>query len=448
MLSRGRMFMEHQRFIVDVAHELDPATGLLWYDTVVIVIMRQNGKTTIVESVLVFHAQRAPFRQMIYAAQNADKAREKLVDEFFDQRLRTCPFFTPNVRARRSNGSAHIRFTDTGSKIFVVPSNDSAADGKTLAAGVLDEAFVYGDTSIISSVQPTMATLPDPQLTICSTRGTGDDGLLLHYEDVGVAAVNDPDSRLAYFEYSAGPDDDCADPATWARIMPALGQTITVDRLKSYRRSMGTAEFDRSFCNRRPTVALTSALDLEDWSTAARDPDTPLPILPPYSAGVHIHPDRHHATIGVVGRLDDDDRGAELGMVIDRRPGTGWIVDALEQLVARGCELIAADRVAGAGGIIDRAAGRDLAIDELAGTDVASMCGTLVDELAAGTVAHQDQPDLSAAAHASRKRPLGAAFAFDQRKTSTDLSPLNAITWALGNYRRVYPAGARLDRIH
>lgn len=446
MLSRGRYMMEHQRYICDVAFELDPATGLLWYDTVVVVIMRQNGKTTVVEAVLTLHAERAPFRQLIYTAQNGDKAREKIIDEFFDQRLRPCPYFGTRVRARRSNGSAYVKFPNS-SKIFVCPSNDSAADGKTAAAAVLDEAFIYPDMGIVGSVQPTMVTLPDPQIIVSSTRGKGADGLLLHYEDVGVAAVHDPDSRLAYFEYSAGPDDDLDDPRVWKRIMPAFGQTITEARLRSYRTTMDTVEFDRAFGNRRPTVAQSAAIDLEHWAHAARDRDTPLPITPPFAVGVHVTPDRSTASVAVVGRLLDDQDGAELGVVVDRRPGTGWIVDELEHLHAGGAVLFAADRTAGAGGIIDRAAGRGLTFEEIGGADVGSMCGTLIDELEQRTVAHNDDPTLNTAAQGSRSRPLGGTIAWDQRAADVDLAPLNAMTWALGVYRKHWPAGARLERI-
>lgn len=443
LLTAGDHFMPHQRYIADVAHELDPDTGLLWYDLVVIVIPRQNGKTTYVEAKLTRSAEAGRFRCLIYAAQNADKAREKLIDEFHDQRLARHPYFAGRVKPRRSNGSANLRFLNTGSKIHIVPSNDSMADGKTVDDGVLDEAFVYPDTSVISSIQPTMVTRPDPQLTIVSTVGAGDDGLLQHYQDIGTAAVNDPDSRIAFFEWSAAPDDDLDDPAVWARVMPALGTTISVDRIRSYRQTMPSAEFDRSFGCRRPTVEQSSAVDLAHWSAAGEDADIDLPIRPPFVTAFHIEPTRAHASVAVAGALDD----GRVGVVVDRRAGTGWIAGQVEALTARGAVAIVADRSAGAGGIIDRLVGRGLAVEELSGIDVGAHCGTFVDELAAGTVAHQDQPDLNTAVTGSRWRPLGGARAWDQRQADVDLDALQAFTWSLGHYRRLFPVDARRDRI-
>jgi hypothetical protein len=446
LLTGGDYFMPHQRFIADVAHELDPATGLLWYDLIVIIIPRQNGKTTYIVAKLARSAEIAPWRQLIYAAQNADKAREKLIDEWYDRDLARHPYFGPRTKPRRSNGSAHIRWTagaGLGSRIFIVPSNDSMADGKTVDDGVLDEAFVYADTSVIASIQPTMATRADPQLTIVSTVGEGDDGLLLHYQDVGLAAINDPDARIALFEWSADDDADGDDPAVWAQCMPALGTTITVERIRSYRTSMTNADFDRAWLCRRPTIAQSSAIDMDLWTEAAGDADVDLPITAPFVTGVHIHPTRSHTSVAVAGGLPD----GRVGVVVDRRPGTGWVVDVLEQLTARHSVAIVADRSAGAGGIIDRAAGRGLAVDELSGVDVGGHCGTLVDELEQRSFAHQDQPDLNTAAAGSRWRPLGGARAFDQRAADVPLDPIQAATWALGHYRRLFPAGARIDRI-
>lgn len=438
--------MPHQRYIADVAHELDPATGLLWYDLILIIIPRQNGKTTYVQAKLARSAEIAPWRQLIYAAQNADKAREKLLDEWYDRDLARHPYFGPRTKPRRSNGSAHLRWTagtGRGSRIFIVPSNESMADGKTVDDGVLDEAFVYADTSVIASIQPTMATRPDPQLTIVSTVGEGDDGLLLHYQDVGMAAINDPASRIALFEWSAGDDDDLDDPATWARVMPALGTTITVERIRSYRGSMTHADFDRSFGCRRPTIAQSSALDMELWTEAAEDRDRELPIGAPYVAAFHVHPTRSHTSVAVAGALPD----GRVGVTIDRRPGTGWVPDVLEHLTARGAVALVADRSAGAGGIIDRVNGRGLHVDELSGIDVGGHCGTLVDMLEDRAVAHDDDPDLNTAAAGSRWRPLGGARAFDQRAADVPLDPIQSATWALGHYRRLFPAGARLERI-
>lgn len=451
MLSRGRPFMEHQRFITDVAFELDPDTGLLWYDTIVVVIMRQCGKTTIVESVLTFHLMRRPFAQLIYSAQNVDKAREKMIDEFYEQRMKPIARYLGGVKPRRSNGSANLKTLANGSTLFIVPSNETAADSKTVDAAAIDEAFSHRDLTMVGSVQPTMVTRPDPQVIITSTRGLGDDGLLLHYEDIGAAAVNDPDSRIAYFEYSAGPDDDLADPRVWAQRIPAFGITIDEPRLRSYRQSMPTIEFDRGFGNRRPTITQSAAINLEHWAHAARDDDHELPLAAPFVAGFHIHPSRSHASVAVVGSLTDDRDGADIGVLIDRRPGTGWIVEYLERLTAQGCVDIAADRGAGAGGIIDRAAGRDIAVHEITGHDVGSFCGTFVDELAEHRLAHNDQPDLNSAVNGSRTRPLGGAFAWDARRadldTGVDASPLQAASWAVGRYRQLFPAGARLDRI-
>ena len=44
----GTPLMPWQRHVVDVAYEVDPDTGRLRYDEVILTIMRQSGKTTLV----------------------------------------------------------------------------------------------------------------------------------------------------------------------------------------------------------------------------------------------------------------------------------------------------------------------------------------------------------------------------------------------------------------
>ena len=48
----GKPFFSWQRYVVDVAFEIDPATGLFAYDDVTIVLPRQQGKTELILPVM------------------------------------------------------------------------------------------------------------------------------------------------------------------------------------------------------------------------------------------------------------------------------------------------------------------------------------------------------------------------------------------------------------
>lgn len=442
LLARSR-FMPWQRYVVDVANEVDPDTGRLWYDTVVLVVPRQQGKTTMIEPTLVTAARRRPDVDVVYAAQDRQMSGDRLVNELAGKRLERRPEFAGRFTVRKSNGSESITWSN-GSRIRTVANTPQAGHGLTLDLAVIDEAFAHRDLTVVTALSPATITRPDPQTWIVSTVGEGDDGLLLHYQDVGMAALSDPDTRVAYFEWSAPADADRTDPAVWRATMPALGHTITERAVRNRLTSVGPASFDRAYLCRRPTVSTTAAVDLELY--AAGEVAAPVPITAPYVAAVHIAPDRAHTSVAVVGALENDTAG-RVGVAVDRRPGTGWVVDQLAALQSRGAVAFVADRVAGAGGVIDRAAGRGVHVDELSGADVAGHCGNLFDELAQHTAVHDGHTDLTTAVNGSRIRPLGASFAWNQRTADVDLSPLAAWSYALGHYRRLFPTGAVHDRI-
>ena len=81
-------------------------------------------------------------------------------------------------------------------------------------------------------------------------------------------------------------------------------------------------------------------------------------------------------------------------------------------------------------------------IIECAGKDVAGWCGRMYDAVAAGQddtevdavpIYHITQPALDLAANIAATRPMGdGAWAWDRNKSQEDISPLVAVTMALG----------------
>ena len=77
----GRPLRPHQRLIVDVAGEYDPATGTPDYG-VVIVLLPRGGKTTTTLAVFVERMRRRPDVRGFYTAQGAEDATKVLRDEW------------------------------------------------------------------------------------------------------------------------------------------------------------------------------------------------------------------------------------------------------------------------------------------------------------------------------------------------------------------------------
>jgi hypothetical protein len=259
------------------------------------------------------------------------------------------------------------------------------------------------------------------------------------------AALNDPDSRMAVFDWSADEDDDRADPAVWARVMPALGHTITPARVRSLLDTTPAAEFDRAYLARRPTASTVAAVDLAAWADC-RNLGAPLAPSGAVTVAVEVDPDRTFGVIAVAAKHDAD----RVAVIIDRQPGTRWLAAAVLALVRRGGVTVVdvwADRRSGLGGVIDELAGRGVAVHEVTAGDVASAAGTFYDTVGGHELVHDDQHDLNLAVIGSRRRPLGDAWTFSKLESVGDVAPAAAAALAVAAYRQHFPRGARLGGI-
>lgn len=491
LVMRHRL-MPWQRYVADVFGEIDPNTGRRVYDAGLVKVPRQNGKTWWLRADMLANSRRPelelvarddwldpdrhwvddvdqadelpalwlprraggqidppPRRIVVYTAQDRLKAREQIVTELVEQQLERCAPLRGLFAARKSNGSERITWRDTGGRVQVEASNDTAGHSLTVDDAVLDEAFAHKDLSIINGLEPTQLTKPDPCNKIVSTPGDGSDALMLHYEEVAAIAVKDPDTSFAVFDWSATEDDDRDDPAVWARVMPALGRTIDERRIRQLLTRTAPAEFDRAYLARRPTSATVAAIDPAGWANCRNDTGRPLQLVGGICAALEVDVDRTRGVIAVAGNTAD----GRLAVLVQCEPGTRWIADGVRRLAATpGCTLVDvwADRRSGLGGIIDEIGhtGRD--VYEVNAGDVASAAGLLFDLTGGDTlgIVHDDQPELAAAVPASRRRPLGdGAWTFSKLASDADVSPLAGVALAVAAHRRHFPAGGVLGGI-
>ena len=447
LAMNGEHLLPWQAHVADIAGELDD-DGFRHWDTVFVKVPRQQGKSWLIEAQLVAAAHRPgprgePVRRLsAYAAQDGQMAALRITKELGVLKLGNVPPLRGRYSVRKSNGQCWVEFEDL-SRIQAISSSDRAAHGMTLDDAVLDEAFGFRDLSMINAVQPTMVSRPDPQLWIVSTPGDGADALMMHYEELAAAAVNDPASRMAVFDWSAVEDDDRADPAVWARVMPAFGRTVSESRIRSYLNTTPPAEFDRAYLARRPTASSTAALDLGAWADCGTE--TPIQPAGGVTVAVELNPDRSHGVIAVAAKHDD-----HVAVLVDRQPGTRWLTGAIRELVhRRGLTVVDvwADRRSGLGGVIDELAGIGIDVHNVTAGDVASACGTLYDLVNARQLAHARQHELDAAVTGSRRRPLGDAWAFSKLESVGDVTPAAAVALAVAAYRQHFPTGAGLGGI-
>jgi phage terminase large subunit-like protein len=417
----GQPFMPWQAQVANVAGELLP-DGRPAFREVRVTVPRQSGKTTLILVVEVDRSLNWGGRQRcLYAAQDRNSSREKWaeqVDLLRDSPLRRL------VKVRQSNGSERILWPSTGSTVGITASGETSGHGQTLDLGVIDEAFAQRDERLMQAFRPAALTRPNAQIWVVSTMG-GQESFFLHDRvDDGRARVEAGETAgVAYFEWSAGDDDDPDDPATWWRCMPALGRTVTEEVIRADHDAMEPGEFARAYLNRRASGG-RPVIDAASWQ-ACRDGRSQLAGLPCFA--VDVTPPRDAGSVAVAGWRSDRRRHIE---IVDHRPGTDWMVARLVDLQRRWQPLpVVVDPASPAGSLLVDMAGLGVATATVNAREYAQGCGQFYDAIVDGQVCHLDQPVLGLAVAAARKRVLGDAWAW-ARKTGGDISPLVAVTLA------------------
>lgn len=439
--------MPWQQHVADVAGEIDPKTGRLVYREVRLTVPRQSGKTTLIMAKNIHRmidAKHFGGRQVLtYVAQTRDKAREKFVDDYLED-LKTVQKLRGKWKSRLSNGSESIRW-ENGSRWGIESTTEKAGHGSTLDVGDIDEAFAQVDGRAEQAMKPAMITRPSPQLWVISTAGTEKSTYLKGKVESGRLLVEaDVDHGVAYFEWSADPDSDIADPATWWSCMPALGHTVTEDAVRADFQSMDIGEFCRAYGNLWvPARFGDQVIPADDWA-AVTDPASEI-------SGdwvvwcLDVAPGSASAAIAVAGYRADGRAHVE---VADYRDGDGWAVGRLVELRERwGPRPVVVDPVGPVGALLPqlRDAGwveptrerPDGLLHLMSGRDMAQACGAIKsgamapDPGAVRTWRHPGQQVLTDALQGAATRKLLDSWAWARGQSSADICPLVAVTGAL-----------------
>ncbi|MCW6010327.1 hypothetical protein K1W54_38130 [Micromonospora sp. CPCC 205371] len=482
----GMPMMPHQRYKVDTALEVNPATGELVYRDVTALVPRQAGKTTVILSVkthraLAFpkevrrHARHQRGRQRIlYAAQKRIDARDKFVDDHLPI-LKASPLAS-RFTSREGQGKEAILW-DTGALDAITSNTEDAAHGKWLDLGVEDEFFHAEDARLEQAFSPAMLTRWSAQHWRVSTEGTEKSAYLADKVDIGreaAAAANAGEqTTICYFEWS-NLDDPYDDPATWLSCMPALcpnedgpcecspywRHTVTLATIRAELAKMqkDIPGFERAYLNRRrgqkppPDPNLPTA---QEWSGSVLVREQPTEKL---AFGIELHMERRFGAIVAVWLNED---GVRRHMrVIEFLPGIDWVPGRAAELNERWEPLAWGMGLGGPcgtlltplkeAGIKAPEAGEDFAWGMLAtptSRQLAAGCGLVVDGIRGTTVDgvhkptlfHEDQKALNDAFGDARTRPSGDAFTW-ARRAGGDVTCLQAGTsglWALETYKHL-----------
>jgi phage terminase large subunit-like protein len=459
--------MPWQQHVADVSLELDPDTGELWYEEVVITVPRQSGKTTLLIALMVWRcvmfARRLGVPQTVtYLAQARQSARKKLEREFIPLlRKATGLREVPHSRARpvkdtefkpsMNNGSEHVLF-GTQSYLQIEAVGESSSHGDVLDMPVIDEAFVHGDDLVEQAVDAATVTRRSPQTCVISTAGNGKSRFLWRKVLAGRGACERGEhGRTAYFEWSVPDGERWDDPTVWPRYLPALGHTITLARLlarleKALRNpdevdedgyEPGVAGFRRGYLNQWvETPDLTGAefvseIPGEVWM-APNLVDSSSEIVGATVVGVGVAKDGLSASVVVAGRRAD---GLPHVETLERASGVWWIERYVRAAVEdHGALFVAWDNGGPARTIapdLIRAAGGKDRARPLNGREWSGACEAFKVAVSEGRVRHLGDVLLLDAVTGASRRVTGDGWVWDMSAARSDVTPLTAATAAL-----------------
>lgn len=435
MRALGWSPMPWQSQVANVALEIDPLTGEWFYPTVVVIVQRQAGKTSLVDSMGVHRAVTGEDRGIWYTAQSRQDARDewlKLV-----KRIRRSPL-AALVKIRESNGSETITFP-TGSEYRPFAPSEDALHGKATHLVTVDEGWAFpeerGD-ELLQAIVPTFTTVPG-QLFIPSAAGNQKSTWLQGLADTGRLFVEqDRRDTFAYFEWGIPPDVDAADLGAIALHHPGYGYTLRPQALVNAAATMKPGEFVRAYGSRWGSAA-SRAIPGPLWETG-RDAATELPAgRGMFALAFDVALGDADAAVCLAWR---DQLGRAHVEIADVEDGAAWLVGRLAELVAEhGPLAVQYDRFGPAAVAADAATRAGLVVVGTTTDEYLTACASFLSGLVAGTIKVRAHPALDAAAAAAVKRPVGDRWAWGRRAASSTIAPLVAATLAVWAFDHAPP---------
>lgn len=397
-------------------------------------VARQNGKGVILQAIEAFTAFELGYDVVMHTAHEFATSQEHQLR--LEAMIQDCPHLHARVKERggymHANGRESINLK-SGARIIFKARTKGGGRGYSGDLLVWDEAMVVPDT-VVGAQKPMLRASRAPHGSKTIYAGSAVDQQVHEY-GVPFARIRKrgraSDPRVSYHEWSApfdNPDEMTAellrDRTFWPMANPSMDEgLISAETMADEIESMPlrTAAVELDGVGDWPVVDQTSSglFDMAHWASLAR-PSTELmtPVL-----SLDLSPLRTWASIS-----------AASGMrvrVVERREGTGWLVDALEGASEElGAKIIVVDERGPASSLIPELEGRGLTVQTVNGSEYARACGFFFDAVAQSALEHEDQPELNAAIRGAAQRQLGDAWAWSRKESRADITSLVSCTLA------------------
>jgi len=404
---------------------------------VVLSIPRQVGKTFLVGMIAIALCVLYPGMTILWTAhrtRTATKTFHSLQGMVKRKKI------WPHVSAiRTANGEQEIAFRNGSVIMFGAREQGFGRGFDEVDVEVFDEAQILSEKALEDMVAATnqsrheagallffMGTPPRPS-------DTGEE-----FANRRMKALSGKAPNMAYVEFSADPDADCDDRAQWAKANPSFPSRTPVESMERMRENLtDDASFKREALGIWDSLDSLAVIDRVTWDLRGDPHSRPVDS---FALAVGVSPDRSSAAVGFAGQRKDGLWHVELD---EHRKGVGWVAGYVAERCARNkFRAVVVNGSSPAATVVDDLLKLKVKVTVMTAPDVAQSFGMFYDGVMGvleedtdvfigSTVRHIEQPQLTAALAVAGKRDLSGASAWSQKNSSSDISPLEACTFAL-----------------
>lgn len=462
----GISLLPWQQWLLIHAMEL-LADGSFRFRTIVVLVARQNGKSTLGQVLALWFLYVRGVKLIIGTAQSLDTASE--VWRGAVEIAEDTEALAEEIRKiTRLNSRESLELT-SGSRYKVAASTRRGGRGLSGDLILLDELREHQSWDAWGALTKTTMARADAQIWALSNAGDATSIVLRHLRKVAHGALGDPDGicddleetappvpddddeleeieeedpdSLGIFEWSAPPGCDLTDRTGWAQANPSMNYTLPQRNIADAVRT------DPEWVLRTEVLCQWSDGSLEgpfppgQWD-AGQDVTSEIAPDSRLSWCVDVSVDRTRAHIAVAGLRAD---GLPHVEVVATRAGTDWVVgwfdddDRVAQYET--FDVVIQERSAPSSPLIeDLDELEHVSVVKWGGADLGNSTARMFDLVKASSLegdvreglCHLPQPLLDvAAANAVPKILTDGGMAWDRKKSPVDIAPLVAVTGAL-----------------
>lgn len=423
----------------------------LRYETVVLLVSRQNGKSFVLSARLLWRMFTWKNREKeLLILSTAHKL--SLAEEILDAAHRTVSISEMHDKImQRSNTNGNKFFKlENGAKWKCEAASDDGGRGLTVTDLAFDELRQQREWSAWAAMTNTTNAVWSAQTIAVSNAGEAKSEVLrslrakaLEEMEARAAAekhgedYSPSDPSLGLFEWSAPDDCDIWDTDGWRQANPSLGypDAITGDVLASKAALVGEPgaglpEHKFRTENLCQWVNVTSdSLFSSEELEACLDPESMIAPDSPVYLSVDVSRDRKMTSLSIAGFRDDGKPHVEF---VTQRAFTEWVPEFLANgLAFKPAAVIMQGRGCAASSLIPFIEQAGTPVIRCEGGDLPNAYGLFYDRVMEKSVSWIGQETLIGALSEIRTKSTGDAFLFNREKSPVDIAPACAAAFAL-----------------